>query len=95
MTIYTRFGTPVVFKTAKQIPVWIERRAGEILWHYLEPQRTKRTQEVDRIEHWHVTAEDANTGKMLCDGQLMDSNRFVADNGIAEIFDACEAVRVS
>src|SRR5215813_13472384 len=94
MAIYTRFGTPVQLKSAREVPVWIERRPGEIKWHYTEPKRTKKTLELDCVPVWHVTAEatDGSAPRMICDGQELCVNEFRADDGFREIIATCEAM---
>jgi hypothetical protein len=92
MTIYARYGgIAVTFKAAQLRPVWVERRPGEVKWHLIEPKRTKLTQKIERFEHWYVVAQFVESGRLVAEGNFIDSNAFVADDGIREIHAACEA----
>lgn len=88
MAIYTHYGTRVDFLTAQFVPVWIERVAGEIKWHYAEKKPTKRTKELREEPVWHVTGK-FDDGKPLHEGKLVSLAGFVADDGINEIVAEC------
>lgn len=88
MAIYTRFGSRVEFTAARMIPVWIERLAGEIKWHYRPKAPTRRTKEIREEPVWHVTAV-YDGGEVVCGGKWMNLGGFVADGGISEIMARC------
>lgn len=92
MAIYTRFGSEVQLLTARLVPVWIERLPGEIKWHYAEKKPSKRTEAIDAMPCWHVTAKDKKSGRMICDGKLISANEFRADDGAAEIHDTMQKI---
>lgn len=96
--IYTCFFAPVNLLSAREVPVWIEKRRGEIKWHYSEPKQTKQTLQLDCLHVFHVTAEYAETsedgsimaGMPVMDGQEFCVNELRADGGIREINMECE-----
>lgn len=93
--IYTRFGTQVCLTSAVVFPVWIERLAGEIRWHFKGPERSKGKVEVLPI--WFATAlsideRDGHTpkGEPILDHKAIHTALFKADGGAGEIERRCQ-----
>jgi len=92
MAIYTRFGTRVEFVSAEQVSVLIERtRDAETRWHYPEklPKKRSKTSQYEEVPVWHVVAKDADTGRLICDGDQIPAGDFRADEGWREVVDMC------
>lgn len=96
--IYTCFFSPVKLLTARHVPVWIEKRRGEIKWHYSEPKRTKKTLEINHLYVLHVTAEyleasedgSIKAGMPVFNGEEFCANELKATDGVREIDRECE-----
>lgn len=90
MAIYTRFGSEVELLTARLVPVWVERKRGEIKWHYSAPKPTRQTIKIEEMPMWFVTAkytDEGLAGEMVCDGKLVNPATLKADGGSREIWE--------
>ena len=97
MAIYTRFGTRVEFVSAEEVPVLIERtRNAETRWHYPEklPKKRSKTSEYEEVPVWHVVAKDAETGRLIVNGNQIPAGDFRADEGWREIVDTMRNLAV-
>jgi hypothetical protein len=91
MSIYTRYGETVQIIDTRFVPLWIERRRGEIKVHHTKPTATKRTVSIEETVGWFVRLINKD-GHQLLDGKWIDINTLVADDGIRELNDTFAAM---
>lgn len=92
MAIYSRYGDAVKITSARLVPVWIERRQGEIRWHYKAKKPGKHTDKIEEQPVWHVIATYEKDGDPVVDGKLFPISNLVADHGFKELVEVCEGI---
>lgn len=85
MAIYTRFGSEVTLCDARLVPIWVEKRAGEIKWHYEKPAKLRRGAELEEIPIWHYRGWFTEDGHPICENKWISANDLRADDGWKEI----------
>ena len=103
--IYTRFGAPVEFTAAKKRRRWWAMFPGESKTFDKRPtkEQLRGSTEVTKFDLWWIQAKQIaaypdgtgkeHIGKPLLDGRWLEQNEFRADDGIREIYAACERLQ--
>lgn len=98
--IYSRYGAAVTITAAEQRTIYSERLPGENRIHEDGPPKKPKGKVVELPGCWYVKAilaghyrdGSGKIGEPLRDGEWFPAHNLVADDGISEIFAACEAV---